>query len=458
MTLDLTSPPDVVASDDDQVGPPKPDRTCPESRRWGHSNLRFPAPAGPLKPDTTTRRIDRTQPDGTTASAPAGGGRLGDGFVRNGQRWQVLRALRDGSLTVRLLDGDRPGTVPVTLTAAYVREHVDLGYATTAHRAQGLTVDTSHVLADALTQREPFYVAMTRGRHANHANLVLDPATTVRDRLAHPVGGPADQDAYTTAQVADAITSHSGAATSAHETIRAVQDKAVSIRQLADEADAIAGYAHDLAAAELLLTVLGDTPAVRRILDDDHFPDLVLAIRHAHSTGMDLHRQLPVIIGTRRPDTFTAQTLTTAIRTQLRTHPGGRGPTLVAGIVVDATRGLSEPELVDAIRKRYELIEQRADQLAADAIDSGETWTRSIPEPISDDRRYAVVRILAAYRERWDISGPEPLGRQPGQLANPSHHADHRRMTEMLRQLSVHSHRPAPAESERSPRMPGRTL
>jgi hypothetical protein len=54
MTLDLTSPPDVVASDDDQVGPPKPDRTCPESRRWGHSNLRFPAPAGPLKPDTTS--------------------------------------------------------------------------------------------------------------------------------------------------------------------------------------------------------------------------------------------------------------------------------------------------------------------------------------------------------------------------------------------------------------------
>lgn len=405
-----------------------------------------------------TRRIDRTQPDGTTASAPASGGRLGDGFVRNGQRWQVLRALRDGSLTVRLLDGDRPGTVPVTLTAGYVREHVDLGYATTAHRAQGITVDTSHVLADALTQREPFYVAMTRGRHANHAYLVLDPATTVRDRLAHPVGGPADQDAFTTAQVADAITSHSGAATSAHETIQAVQDRAVSIRQLADEADAIAAYAHDLAAGELLLTVLGDTPAVRLILDDEHFPDLVIAIRHAHSNGVDLHRELPVIVGARRPDSVTAQTLAGAIHAYLRLHPTNRRPALIAGIVVDATAGLSDPEMLDAVGKRYELIEQRAKELADHAIDSGEPWTRAIPRSDSGDLSMAAVRIVVAYRERWDISGPEPLGRPPDQSANSTQHADHRRLTEMLRRLSADSRRPATAGPEQSSRTPNRTL
>jgi conjugative relaxase-like TrwC/TraI family protein len=404
-----------------------------------------------------TRRIDRTQPDGTTGSTPAGG-RLGDGFVRNGQRWLVQRAHRDGSLTVRLLGGDRPGTVPVTLTATYVREHVDLGYATTAHRAQGITVDTAHVLADALTQREPFYVAMTRGRLANHAYVVLDPATTLRDRLTHPVGGPADQDSFTTAQVADAITANSGAGTSANGTIRTVQQRAGSIRQLADEADAIAGYAHDLAAGELLLTVLGDTPAVRRMLDDEHFPDLVLAIRHAHSKGVDLHRELPVIIGTRRPESVTAQILATAIHTHLRIHPGTQGSALVAGIIVDATAGLSDPELVDAIRTRYELIEQRADQLADHAINSGEPWTRAIPESIPDDRRHAVVRVVAAYRERWDTSGPDPLGRRPDQSAHSSQHAEHRRLTEMVHQLAVDSRRPAPADIEQSTRTQGRTL
>ncbi len=69
--------------------------------------------------------------------------------MRNGQRWHVDRVHRDGALTVRLLDHtDTANPIPVTLPPAYVREHVELGYAVTAHRAQGLTVDTAHVLAD----------------------------------------------------------------------------------------------------------------------------------------------------------------------------------------------------------------------------------------------------------------------------------------------------------------------
>ncbi len=404
-----------------------------------------------------TRRIDRTQTDGTTDPVPAAG-RLGDGFVRNGQRWQVQRAHRDGSLTVRLLDAGRPGTVPVTLSAGYVREHVDLGYATTAHRAQGITVDTSHVLADALTQREPFYVAMTRGRYANHAYLVLDPATTLRDRLAHPVGGPADQDAFTTQELADAITNHSGADTSAHEAIRTVQDQAVSIRQLADEVDAIAGYAHDLAAGDLLLTVLGHHPAVRAILDDDHFPDLVLVIRHAHAKGVDIARELPVIVGSRRRESLTADNLTTAIRSYLRTRaPAGR-PALAAGLIVDATAGLTDPEMVGAIRKRLELIEQRADTLAVEAINAPHPWMNAIPGSIPHDRRMAVVRILAAYRERWNITDPTPLGHQPDKFAHSAQHADHRRLSEMLRGIAADSKVRVAPDLDQSARQPDRTL
>ena len=63
------------------------------------------------------------------------------------------------------------------LPAVYVAEHVDLGYATTTHRAQGITVDTSHALADPATSREALYVAMTRGRDANHAYLTGPGAT-----------------------------------------------------------------------------------------------------------------------------------------------------------------------------------------------------------------------------------------------------------------------------------------
>ena len=51
----------------------------------------------------------------------------------------------------------------------YVREHVSLGYAVTVHSAQGVTADASIAVLREDTSRNLLYVAMTRGRHANHA-------------------------------------------------------------------------------------------------------------------------------------------------------------------------------------------------------------------------------------------------------------------------------------------------
>ena len=45
----------------------------------------------------------------------------------------------------------------------------------TAHRAQGRTVDTCHVVATPAMTREAFYVAMTRGRHTNHTYASTGP-------------------------------------------------------------------------------------------------------------------------------------------------------------------------------------------------------------------------------------------------------------------------------------------
>ncbi len=53
------------------------------------------------------------------------------------------------------------------LPADYVREHVELGYASTAHRAQGRTVDTAHAYVSGETTREPLYVMASRGRDSN---------------------------------------------------------------------------------------------------------------------------------------------------------------------------------------------------------------------------------------------------------------------------------------------------
>jgi exodeoxyribonuclease V alpha subunit len=63
----------------------------------------------------------------------------------------------------------------------YVREHVELAYATTIHGAQGETVDHAHLLLGETTGAAAAYVAMTRGRHHNTAYLV---AETLEDARA----------------------------------------------------------------------------------------------------------------------------------------------------------------------------------------------------------------------------------------------------------------------------------
>ena len=88
--------------------------------------------------------------------------------VANRDTWTVTRTGADGGLRVRGRVGER------TLPPGYVREHVELAYATTVHGAQGETVDRAHLLIGETTGAAAAYVGMTRGRHANTAHFVAD--------------------------------------------------------------------------------------------------------------------------------------------------------------------------------------------------------------------------------------------------------------------------------------------
>lgn len=90
-------------------------------------------------------------------------------FVTNGTRMTVTSILPDGSATARV----ESNGAEIRLDSDYLAGSVELGYATTAHRSQGVTVDTSHVVAGSGLRRELFYEAMTRGRAANHAYVEL---------------------------------------------------------------------------------------------------------------------------------------------------------------------------------------------------------------------------------------------------------------------------------------------
>jgi conjugative relaxase-like TrwC/TraI family protein len=142
--------------------------------------------------------------DGTTASVGdlvvtrqnARRIRTGDGrWVRNGDTWQVIHVHSDGALTVRKAgaESDLSKRSQVVLDQHYVAEHVQLGYATTAHRAQGATVDTCHVVVSPGMTRETLYVAMTRGRHANITYVVTEHADPEREDHLQPSGAPSTQ-------------------------------------------------------------------------------------------------------------------------------------------------------------------------------------------------------------------------------------------------------------------------
>jgi conjugative relaxase-like TrwC/TraI family protein len=102
----------------------------------------------------------------------------GRGWVKNGDDWIVAAMNSDGSLRVTSPGGGAAAVLP----ADYVREHVELGYASTAHRAQGRTVDTAHAYITATTVREPFYVMATRGRQSNrlYIDTAFDPDAVTR--------------------------------------------------------------------------------------------------------------------------------------------------------------------------------------------------------------------------------------------------------------------------------------
>lgn len=156
--------------------------------------------------------------------------RTPNGHVRNGDLWQVTAIAPDGALTVVPLSRrDRAPSAQadeVILPAVYASQHVELGYATTTHRAQGITVDRAHVLGGPGMVRENLYVAMTRGRHNNHVYVALD---TIDADCDYP---PEHQISQGGRDALEAILTTTGAELSATETIAASQDEAASPRRL----------------------------------------------------------------------------------------------------------------------------------------------------------------------------------------------------------------------------------
>lgn len=104
--------------------------------------------------------------------------------VLNGKSY-VVRAITDRF--VRVQSTDKDGSV-LTLPVEYVASSVQLGYASTVHSSQGMTVDSAHLLVTGHTDAAGVYVGLTRGRFENVVHCVAADLDEAREQFVAALG------------------------------------------------------------------------------------------------------------------------------------------------------------------------------------------------------------------------------------------------------------------------------
>lgn len=169
------------------------------------------------------------------------------GRVKNGDLWTVTGIGTDGSLRLR----NNTGGGEVAVAADYIAENVQLGYATTVHRSQGMTVGNCHVLADASMSRQSLYVAMTRGKHNNIVYAASDELPDW-DFEHRPVEHPA------AVELLEKIVARDASQRTAHQMLEDEQKEARSWKRIASTYTLTVGALYEELTANLLNEILTD--------------------------------------------------------------------------------------------------------------------------------------------------------------------------------------------------------
>jgi conjugative relaxase-like TrwC/TraI family protein len=160
-------------------------------------------------------------------------------WVKNGDRWTVTGVRHDGAIRAR----HTRSRLQITLPPEYVTNFVELGYATTAHAAQGSTADVMHGIVTGTEDRQLLYTMLTRGRAENHVHVVLDQPEDEQFL-------PGIDEQLTAAKVLDTIVDRDGAATSASTQLVRTASPATALHEATQRyADAVSAVAHRLVGA-----------------------------------------------------------------------------------------------------------------------------------------------------------------------------------------------------------------
>ncbi|WP_162943661.1 MobF family relaxase [Arthrobacter celericrescens] len=343
------------------------------------------------------RRNDRHIKDG-----------IGD-FIRNGTLLDVVRTgRRDGSLTVVRRDTG----ATVTLHRDYVESSVELGYATTAHRSQGVTVDTGHtVVTRGRLTRELLYVSMTRGRAGNRAYV------SENDPLDDETLEPASRASWR--QILGEVLAAEGAERTAHEVREAEQSKTDSLERLCAEYDYLAQTA---ASEDLARLVNAQSPGkTSELQESPSWGAAVAAWRRAAAVSRPSARRV-VLSGLKT--NAGARDLAAVVHSRLRQF--------LATMPTAGIDALTEPihtarhDLASVISQVRARMQDRTERITRSAIAWGAEWKRNLLEALGPnvlpENAMDVIHKAAVYRDKWGIDdsvlpfGPVPASHEWEQL------------------------------------------
>jgi hypothetical protein len=323
------------------------------------------------------------------------------GWVKNGDEWTVSATHADGSMTVTRVSGRGS----VVLPARYVAENVELAYASTAHRAQGRTVDTAHAFASPTTTREVLYVALTRGSNSNHLYVDThydpDPSTGHEGLTEIP----------SALEVLARVLRREGADVSATDMIRLSQTQ--SIAALVAEYDTIVALADGPRWDEVISQSGLSNTEFAQAKASPAYAALLAQLRDAENRGFDVDTELlPLVTGRTFGD---ADDVASVLHYRIDRYVTGVGyPTppateLVTGLFPRPT-GILDPDVVSALSDRADAIERRARELATIAIERSDTWVQDFGDAPDTSELYEQwvleVSTGAAYLDRWGIDNP----------------------------------------------------
>ncbi|MHB8290288.1 MAG: TrwC relaxase [Acidimicrobiales bacterium] len=333
----------------------------------------------------------------------------GKSWVKNGDRWTVTAAGEDGSMTVSRLGSHGA----VVLPAQYAAEHVELAYASTAHRAQGRTVDTSHSMVGPTTTREVLYVSATRGRESNR--IYVDTAYDPDPQTSHD-GVVAPQ---TVESVLTGVLRNEGADLSAHQTIVQEEYRAESIPALAAEYITLSREAQADRWDALLAQSITTPYELELVRGSDALGPLTASFRDAEARGVTVTAVVPGLVA--QHSFAGADDIAAVLHARVKAYVKAAGvkrppaSSLVCGLF-PRPQNITDPDMLRALDERAVAMEQRVRSLTTEALAKLAPWTQAFGVcPVGPQAQVWLdsVATIAAYRERWDVHGRSPLGGEP---------------------------------------------